>query len=221
MFRRQQVSLAFLGDTPSHKTPLGQSVIDALTANAETFPNPPITVIELAANNNALVAAVLSAKTGDHTAEANLEIVEETWNNNFRLTAGYVSIVADGNEAIIRLAGFTATKGETSPAQIPGIAAKLRALLNGNKGNFTVSCEGVDGAKAYVFAAVPEGASLSYIGDMMMVNIGDKAVYIVVSTRSRAQFANLPSGAPVAVSVYAVNSAGSGAAANGQHVIPQ
>ena len=73
MFRRQQVSLAFMGDAPSHKTPLGQSVIDALTANAETFPNPPVALTELAANNSALIAAVLAAKTGDHTAEANLK----------------------------------------------------------------------------------------------------------------------------------------------------
>ncbi len=221
MLRRQQASLAFIDETPSQKTPFGQTVINALDDSAGTFSNPPIDLATLTTNNSDLAAAVLAAKTGERTAEANLQNVEKAWNNNFRLTAGYVSIVADGNEATIRLAGFVPTKGETSPAQVPVIPSNLKALLNGNKGSFTASCPAVNGAKAYVFAAVPEGASITYNGDTMMVTAGDKTVHIKVSTRSRAQFANLLSGAQVAVSVYAVNSAGSGAAANGQHVIPQ
>lgn len=221
MLRKQQASLAFIETTATGKTSLGQTVIAALTDNATTFPNLPVAITTLAANNEDLTGAVLAARTGDHVAVANLENVIKTWDNNFRLTANYVSIVANGNEATIRLAGFTATKAETTPAQIPAAPSRLRVNINGSKGKFTAACDRVNGARGYVFAALPNGATINFNGNIMMVTIGNTTAYITVNTRSRAQFTNLPSGAQMDVSVYAVNSAGSGTAANGQNVITQ
>jgi hypothetical protein len=214
-------SLAFIKETPAEKAPFGQNVIDGLTANATTFPNLPVPLTELSANNSALAAAVLAAKSGDHIAVANLEEVLKVWDTNFRLTAKYVSLVARGSASIIRLANLVPTKSESSRRQRPGATSNLALTVNGSKGNFTAACPSVTGATSYVFAAAPEGASVTYNGDMMQLTAGDKTFYVVVGTRGRADFTNVPSGDELYVSVYAVNSAGCGPATNGQSVIPQ
>jgi len=221
MQRESNASLAFIRETPAEKAPFGQSVIDGLTANAITFPNLPVPLTELSANNSALTAAVLAAKSGDHIANANLKAVLKVWNANFRRTARYVSLVANGDEPTIRLANLVPTKSESTPKQKPGATSHLAIGVNGSKGNFTAACPSVSGATSYVFAAVPEGGSASYNGDMMQLTLGDKTFYVVVATRGKADFTNVPSGDELYISVYAVNSAGCGPATNGQSVIPQ
>jgi hypothetical protein len=62
MQRESNASLAFIRETPAEKSLFGQNVIDGLTANATTFPNLPVALTELSANNSALSAAVLAAK---------------------------------------------------------------------------------------------------------------------------------------------------------------
>src|SRR5881628_3512832 len=111
MLRKIAASLGFIRLNPSNKTTFGTAVINALTANAETFPNLPVLLAVLTSSNNALIAAINAASSGDHYAIANLKTILKEWNNNFRLTANYISNVADGNSATIRLASFIPTKG--------------------------------------------------------------------------------------------------------------
>ncbi len=221
MQRASNASMAFIKETPAQKASFGQNVVNGLAANPETFNTLPIALTELTANNTALSAAVLAAKAGDHVAVANLKAVLKVWNTSFRVMARYVSFIANGNEGTVRLAGFTPTKSETTPSQKPGATSRLGLSVNGSKGNFTAVCPSVKGATSYVFAAAPEGGSVTYNGETMQLTLGDKTFYVLVSTRGRADFTNVPSGLELSVSVYAVNSAGSGPAANGQHVIPQ
>jgi hypothetical protein len=221
MQKESNASLAFIRETPAEKAPFGQSVIDGLTENATTFPNLPVPLTDLTANNDALTAAVLAAKSGDHIALANLRAVLKVWNANFKRTAKYVSLIANGDESTIRLANLAPTKSETTRRPKPGATAHLATGVNGSKGNFTAACPPVSGATSYVFAAIPEGTSVTYNGNMMLLTSGDKTFYVVVGTRGKADFTNVPSGNELYVSVYAVNSAGCGPATNGQTVIPQ
>lgn len=221
MQRESNASMAFTRETPAQKAIFGQNVINGLTTNAATFPTLPVPLTELTANNDALSAAVLAAKTGDYIAVANLRTILKVWNTNFRFTAKYVSLVANGDEGTVRSAGFIPTKSETTPCQKPGAATHLAVSVNGSKGNFSAACPSVAGATSYVFAAVPQGGSVTYNGGMMQITLGDKTFYVLVNTRGKADFTNVPSGAELSVSVYAVNRAGCGPAINGQSVIPQ
>lgn len=221
MVRKPKASLAFAKLSVANKIAFGNAVINAITANAATFPNLPVPLETLSDNNSDLAAALLAASSGDHVAEENLQLAEETWINNFRLTAIYIDLIADGNGATIKLAGFETTKTETTSPQTPGTPGNLQATVNGNKGNLQVSCNVVPTAKAFVFTGLPDGASLSFNGDVMQITINGVTAYVQVTTKRKATFTGVPSGAAVGLSVYAVNSAGSGPLANGQHVIAQ
>jgi hypothetical protein len=200
------------------KTTFGTQVINALMANAETFPNLPVLLALLTSSNNALIAAVNAASTGDHYAVANLKAVIKEWNNNFRLTANYISNVADGDAAIVRLAGFVPTKGETTPAQKPDAPSNFYAAANGTKGLINASCTAKN-KNALIFVAAPPGADISFIGDSMLITAGNVTVQVLTSTKNKVSFNNIPGGVIMDMSVYAVNTAGIGPLANGQSVI--
>src|SRR4051812_8503841 len=221
MFRPIAVKMAFLRFIPTQKTSLGKTIITNLGDNAATFPAPPIAITQLTSINNSLIDAELAAQSGDLVAKANLKLRKKEWNDAFKLTANYVNYIANGNESIIVLAGFESTKSETSPAQKPGVASDFKATVNGTKGNIAASWGAVDGAKAFVVTALPANASVTYNGDTMLLTVGDTTIYVLVSTGRKVEISNVPVGTSVAVSVYAVNSAGTGPAANGQHVIAQ
>lgn len=221
MILKQKVSLAFVEEPATIKTSLGASVINGLTENAEKFPALPVSLLNLTLINNKLTAAVLAAATGEHVAAADLKTTEKTWDANFRATANYVSIIANGDTAIIRMSGFIPTKPETTPIQRPDALQALQVNVNGTAGSVAASCAPADGARAYVFTALPEEASVSFNGDTMIITVGETKVYVQVNKKRKAKFNNLVSGKKMKVSVYAMNSAGIGALANGQNVIPQ
>jgi hypothetical protein len=221
MKRQTNASMAFIKSTPTEKSSLGQTVIEALTTNAATFPHLPISIATLTTNNSDLIAALLAARSGEHLALAYLYAIVRTWNTNFRYTAKYVSLVANGVPATVILGGFVPTKSETTPASKPVAPSPVAVSINGTKGNFSAACPAVSGAISYVFTAAPEGASVNYNDDTMMITVGGLTVYVIVSTRGKADFCNVPSGTEMNVSAYAVNSAGCGSPANGQSIIPQ
>jgi hypothetical protein len=218
MIRQSNASLGFLRETPEKKPTTGQSVIDGLTANPETFPNLPVDLTTLTSNNNALIAALIAAKTGDRVASANLKTVIKTWNANFRLTVLYVSFVAQGAEAIINLAGCVCTKSVTTPRQKPEVPADFYAASNGTKGLINASC-GARNKNALVFIGAPADAEINFNGDAMLVTVGNTTVQVIVTTKNKVSFNNVPGNVLMDMSVYAVNTAGISGLANGQSVI--
>src|SRR4051794_15358946 len=116
MERPVQVSLAFLDEKPVEQVSLGQMVITGLAEKADTFPNPPVPLETLTETNQALSGAEQAARSGDHAAVENLPIVQKLWQKNFRKTALYVNLVADGDASVIREANLVPTKGETTPS---------------------------------------------------------------------------------------------------------
>lgn len=226
-----QASLAFKKGKPSVKTTFGANVINALAPPVPPtskknkklrWEDLPVPVEVLQEVNNALIAAVSDSLTGKHAAVAALKNVVREWNNVFGLTAKYITGIADGDETVIREAGFVPTKSESQPSQKPGAVTGFNATVNHSKGAIIAGSKtSVYSARAYVFTTMPEGATINYNGNIMEITIEGKTIYINVSTRRLTEFYNLPKGAPYYVSMFAVNTAGCGPATPSQEVIPQ
>ncbi len=225
-----KASLGFKKQKPSEKPTTGTGIINALTTatqpkeNSEEspFPDLPVSIANLQTTNDALADAVAAAATGSHIAKATVKTAVKNWNKNFTLTANYVTMVAQGDVALIRLAGFTPTKSESTPAQKPGALKGFAATINGSKGAIIAgSSKALPGVCTYLYTAVPDGVTITYNGNTMIITAGDKCIYIVADTRKQTELCNLPSGVPYNVSAFGVNRAGSGPAATSQQVIPQ
>ena len=209
-----RASLAFKRQKPADKTTFGANVTTALQNAVAQFPNLPITITDLQALTANLAAAIVAALTGNHIAVATLKVAIADWNSGFTLTANYVTSVAQGDETIIRSAGFVPTKSETQPTQKPGPANGFNATINGSRGSIIAGCKNaVTDAIAYLYTAVPDDVTVSYNGDTMVIAVGEKTIYINADTHKQTEFCHLPSGVGFNVSMFAINRAGSGPAA--------
>ncbi len=217
----QNASKAFKRKKPDAKVLFGQTVIDSISANPKQFPNLPISTDELQAANDALKDGIVAANSGNHSAVDALPGLIEAWDEAFEKTATYVSGVANGDASLIRLAGFVPTKGETSPAQLPIGPVDYSATINGKKGAIIANSKNsIPGAKAYAVCAVPTGVDVVFNDNVVEITVDGKTIYFAVDTRKKIEIYDLPSGVSYDISMYAVNTAGSGPAAT-QTVIPQ
>jgi hypothetical protein len=224
-----RASLGFKRQKPSSKPSFGDSVINALAPpvtskkkEALLWEDLPVPVPDLVILNNNLNAAVSDALTGNHTATASVKNAVKEWNAAFTLTANYITTLAAGDEEIIRQAGFVPTKTESQPRVKPGAATGFKATVNGSKGAIKAGTKKpVKNTKAYVFTALPEDATVVYNGNSMEITLDGKTIYITVDTHKEVEIYNLPSKTPYNISMYAVNSAGSGPATASQEVTPQ
>lgn len=225
-----KASLAFKKKRAAIKVPFGLNVINSLTAifvpdnqNAKALSTDlPVPITELQALNDALNLALTNSQTGTHAAIAAVKVAVANWNVGFTSTAIFITSIAHGDAVFIRTAGFVSTKSESQPSQRPGPITDFKAIINGTKGAIIAGAKtSVFAARGYVFSALPEGATISYNDNTMVITVGDKVIYINVSTQKQTELFTLPSGVPYNVSGYAINSAGSGPATAMQQVIPQ
>lgn len=228
MKRNSIASLSFKREIPSQKTAFGANVVNKLTTSAAVkgvaspYPNLPVSVADLLDVNNRLFDANSAAKSGAYVDVAALENVVTEWNDKYTLTAAYVSSIAASNLELIRFAGFVPTKSEAQKQPAAGGATGFTAHTNGKKGAIIArSKTKVPLAKGYVFTAVPDGVDVTYEGNVMVLAVGEKTIYITAHTKKNVEIFNLPSGIPYNVSMFGFNSTGSGAAAASQQVIPQ
>jgi hypothetical protein len=221
MQRKSNASLQFIELSPARKTPLGGNVVTSLTANATTFPALPVTIAQLTAANTALANAIVTAASGDHVAKANLFNAEKAWDTAFRKTANYVSTVANGDEAIIAKGGFTPTKNETQPVQLPEVSKNVAAMPERGRGTISVGCDADINAKAYVYVAAPDGVTVTQDGNMLVIQTGDTKLYVEADTHRKIMMHNLGGGVPLNVSMMALNNAGCGPLSSAQTIIPQ
>ena len=227
-----KASLAFKKSRPAEKVGFGENVIHSITPvpptdtkkktkldDIENFPYSPAQLQEI---NDQLSAAYTDSLTGNHTAKASLQNAIVAWDYASGVTANYVSTLAEGDATIIRMAGFVPTKSESTPAPRPGAPLNFNATVNGTKGAIVAGSQwAVPGAKVYLYIALPDGMSISYVENTIVVTVGDKTAYMVVDTTRQTEMYNLPSGVPVNVSMIAVNAAGNGPASPSVKVIPQ
>lgn len=223
-----KASLSFKLESAASKTTFGTNVINCLTPvlaakkSRLSAGDLPIPVTELKALNDNLTTAVANNVNGGRAASAALKAAVAAWNNAYTQTAKFISNEADGDPSLILECGFIPTKSESAPFPKPGPVANFRATINGSKGAIIAGTKkGVPYSKAFVVAALPPGATASYVQDTMIITIGDSSIYISANTRGETELYNLPSGVPYNVSMYAINSSGSGPATAGKQVIPQ
>lgn len=224
-----KASLAFKKMRSPVKVTFGLNVINSLTGifTAGTgakisATDLPVPIAELQALNDTLNLAVTNAQTGTHAAIAAVKIAVANWNTGFTTTAIFITSVAQGDEAFIRTAGFVPTKSESQPSQRPGPITDFKATINGTRGAIIAGAKTrVFAASLYVFSAVPDGVTVSYNDNTMVITSGDKVIFITAGTQKQAEIFSLPSGVSYNVSGYAINRAGKGPATSTQQVIPQ
>ena len=123
----------------------GRNVVTEMTENPN-FPNPDIALSELGETSDTLEVRYLAAQGGGKENTVLLHQTEEVWNNLMRKEAKYVERIADGDEAVIISAGFSASK-QPSPAQRPEFSAEA-----GQKsGSVLLRRQAVKGARAYIW----------------------------------------------------------------------
>lgn len=224
-----KASLAFKKLKPSEKVTFGANAINGLSATPVgeesakiSVADLPVPIADLLQINDALALAVTHSKTGNHSAIAEVKNAVAEWNKAFTITANYITTIAEGDEAVIRSAGFVPTKSESTPSTKPGLPTNFKAMINGTKGAIVAGTKyAIPDAAAYIFSAVPDGVNVSFNGNTMIITAGDKTIYIAAATQRQTELYGLPSGAPYNVTTFAINRAGSGPAAPAQQVIPQ
>ena len=218
----QKVSLGFLNLPTSKKAPFGANVIQLLTTNAALFPSLPVPIATLTTLNNALALALKNAEDGGKQTRADLNAAINAWNAAFQKVANYVNLVANGDVQIITKSGYNATKGTKQRAPVPGTLKNFHAVAPKAAGIIDVSYDADTSSHGYVAIATPEeGVSISQTGNQLAITAGGVTTYVLLSTRSKTQFENMPKGKQLYLSVLAFNASGAGPLTNGQEAIPQ
>ncbi len=229
MKRNVSASLNFKKESPEQKVAFGANIVVMLggvvpsaKSNTSVYASLPVPVADLEDVNNRLFDANAAAKTGAFVDIAALDNVVAEWNDKFSLAAVFITSVAASNAEVIRAAGFVPTKSEAQKQPAAGGTTNFTAHTNGKKGAIIArSKKKIPLAKGYVFTAVPDGVEVTYEGNVMVLTVADKSIYITAHTKKNVEIYNLPSGVPYNVSMYGFNSSGSGGAAASQQVIPQ
>jgi hypothetical protein len=218
-------SLAFKELEPIIQASFGNNVVICLTKYSAQFPNLPITVTGLQTLNDNLANAVQDAASGSYKSISALKPVRSAWKKGFSSTAKYVTFMASISnfaEGTIGLAGFTATKSQSQPRQVPAGVPSFDATIAGDKGSITAgSKRAVRDALAFVFAVIPDGVEIRQIGNTMKITVGDKTLYMTTQTKRKATIEGLTSHTPYNVSMYAINSAGCSPISKTKKVTPQ
>ncbi len=211
-----KASLKFKLENADYKVPFGNNVAARMQNNPTIFTNPPVAPKQLQQDSETLKLSIQADLNCDNLAKENLVQAEIVWDEDFTCTANYVTTLAreNNNDAgIILMAGFAVTKTEAQFEAAPEAVSVVNVNHNNKKGSIiTRSSKHARGAKAYATAVLPDGVSIAFNDDVMVLTVGDKNMYIKVGTRKRSVFYNLPTGVPFSVTMFAVNSAGSGVA---------
>ena len=208
---KPRVDKSFLIETSAKKADFGIIVCDALDANAASYPNLPVTSVDLRKITNRLADLNVSASSGDHLSILERNALEKEWNNEFSLTANYVTFLANGNELIITNAGFKATKSVRAtsipPVQVVGIIAASTSKTNLHiewtlQKSCTYSC---------LLLKKGFGADVSLVNGQIAFASPENVVAIKNDTHNKIDFQGLTSLTEVDIVVYAINVKGAGA----------
>ena len=221
-----KASLSFKDISPSNKVGFGRNVVTQLTPivakTANAADDLPIPVADLLALTDNLAAAVAAMNQGGKSAGNNLKDAVEEWNAAFTTTANWISMEADGSPTYITDRGFDSTKTTRNKKPVAGGINGFSARVNHSKGAITVGAKNAsDYADGYLFAALPEGVSVEFNGNIMQINTGTSVLYIATSSKKEIDFKALPKGKAYNALMMAFNASGTGPASAPQEVIPQ
>jgi hypothetical protein len=226
-----RASLSFKRSKPQVKVSFANTVISSISPVAQlqkinvTLTDLPVPVADLQDVNDRLSNAITQAGSGNHAAISDVKTISKEWSEKFGLTADYFTSVARTSEnpvGVIRLAGFTPTKTETTPRVQPGPINNFFVTINGTKGAIIAGGKkAASAAIANVFAAVPAGVTISFSNNTMIITAGDKKIFINVDTQKQTKMYGLNSAEPYNVCSYAVNSKGNGPVSAMMEIVPQ
>jgi hypothetical protein len=124
------------------------NVIDKMTANAATFPAPPITIAALKTLRDNFTAAIAAATDGganDRAVRNNLVLEVRS---ALRIVADYVRSVCNGDAALLTLSGFELSK-LPEPINEVGVPSNVKAEATDEQGSLLVRWSRTVGARMF------------------------------------------------------------------------
>lgn len=184
----------------------GQNVVTMMTGNA-FFPTPAVPLATLGAAVDLLIAKNAAAVNGSQLQRLEAKNAATALNNLLRTQANYVTVIAQGDAAIILSAGFVPSKTR-SPNAIPdkpiGVTVKRTSII----GNLSVKLKRSARAKFYVlFTSTDPNLSIVFLTGSGRFNLPSN-VSQQISTRAAFDVSFLPSNITSYFIIYAVNTAG-------------
>jgi hypothetical protein len=124
------------------------NVIDKLTANAVTFPDPPVPLATLAALATAFSAGISNAIKGSEAARAARNAKAVQVKAALMATADYVRMVSGGSAELLSTSGFEMMKQRQPVGQVGAPLIKA-AKMTGLDGELELIWKKVPGAHSY------------------------------------------------------------------------
>ncbi|HEY5589845.1 MAG TPA: hypothetical protein VIK55_02395 [Paludibacter sp.] len=143
--KKSHVLFDFVLGIPPVKIVFGRNVITLMTGNAN-FPTPDILLTVIKDKTDLLEQKLIASLNEGKAEKAELHQVEKEWDNLMRYEALYVDRIADGDEAIIKSAGFSVSKQPVANAK-----PELLAEAGDRPGTVKLHRQAVQGAKSYVW----------------------------------------------------------------------
>ncbi len=136
----------------TEKVAKGRSIHSAMVTNAATFPNASPTMPELLAMVNAADAGIVAAEAA--IAASKQAIVQrdqllETMCAGLMRETGYVQVRANGDPAIVGLAGMEVRAASTPVGPMPKVL-DLKLTISDHFGEIDWMCKPVKGAASYI-----------------------------------------------------------------------
>lgn len=144
--KRIKVLLDFIELSIAEQIPFYRNVIAKIRANPRPFANPDETMDTVEGVVDTLEEKYIAAEDGGHATTVALHTAENNAKTKFRILAAYVDRVANGDENLILLAGFNASK---QPAPIQ--KATLAVEDGPNSGSVKLIAKAIAGAKSYIW----------------------------------------------------------------------
>ena len=197
-------------------------IITGITAQVAKLPNLPIPVTQLTTLNSDLEQKNTAAASGSHSDVAARNTSEKSWIAAFRATANYVNEVADGNKQFILDCGFDATSSESTPKGNTVALANFVAKPLTTSGSVEISNDGQQDADSYLYMLAPTDTVVQQQGDMLVITMGGKTLYLIPDTHHHTTATGLPSAQKLSAYGVALNLNGTGPVTKtGNDVTPQ
>ncbi len=176
------------------------------------FATPDIPLPDITLVCKELEDAYNAAQGGGTHEKDEQDKKEKVWDDKMRKEAAYVTRIADGDVAIITLAGFTPTETEATPSAPPAKVEGYKATRDDQSGIINLTSDVMENVKGYVdIVSEDPDVSITIINDQMMISPSLKPVYILAGTTRKTSISNLTPAVKYYFLRYAFNAAGRGA----------
>jgi hypothetical protein len=153
------------------------------------------------------------AQEGSHEAVAQMHTYEKVVNDDLRVLARYTDRIANGNEAIIFMAGFVPTKTEITKAQAPA-KGDVSAKPGSEMGAMVINITKLEFAIMYTFIIGKNLSGVSFNGQNIIIGNGAEQVYIVHDNKPAVEVKGLDTRVNYQIIAFGTSTAGRGIPSN-------